>query len=411
MSVIEDHLIKHHLFRFRYTELNEIYWFMAIRSFALSLVTIFVPIYLYKSDYGISNIFLYYAALYLFEFIFELPAAKFIKSFGPKHSMTLSLPFMIFHIWQMLTLGVIHWSPIALALPLSFSLAFFWEGYHYDFSRSKHAKKATKEIGSTFIIMTMAGASAPLLGGLLATYVGINWLLVTVIVLLTAGAFILFKTKDENFRRGKINLKKVNFRHIKKHIVSYSGLGWETVSVMQIWPLFLFFIIASYSGIGLITSITLLVSVLVTYWVCRRADKGKRMSFIKTGSIAGAIVGVLQVFVDTVTKAFAANVGRALSQSVFKPPFDSEYYLHADEESRSEYIYVMESTVDLARMSFYIILYILSFYLPLNTLLIIGLLMGAAGSALISLMPPAKCDICQPIENKKIKLMPRPATR
>lgn len=411
MSLELGHPIKHHLFRLQYTELNEIYWFMAIRSFALSLVTIFVPIYLYKSNYGISNIFLYYTVLYLFEFMFEYPAAHFIKIFGPKHAMTLSLPFMIFNIWQMLTLTAIHWSPIALAVSLGFSLAFFWEGYHYDFSRSKHAKKATKEIGSTFIIMTLAGATAPFLGGLLATYVGINWLLIIVIILLTMGAFVLFKTKDENFRTGKLILKKVNFGHIKKHIVSYSGLGWETVSVMQIWPLFLFFIISSYSGIGLITSATLLVSVLVTYWVCRRADNGKRMQFLKTGSIAGAVIGVLQIFVDTVSQAFAINVGRALSQSVFKPPFDSEYYLHADEEARSEYIYVMESTVDLSRMLFYVILYVLSFYLPLNTLLIIGLLMGAVGSALIPLMPPAKCDICQPIENKKIKLMPRPVVK
>ncbi len=411
MSLELGHPIRHHFFRLRYTELNEIYWFMAVRSFALSLITIFVPIYLYQSNYGISNIFLYYLSLYFFEFVFEYPAAKFIKKYGPKHSMTLSLPFIIFHIWQMLTLNAIHWSPIMLSIPLSFSLAFFWEAYHYDFSRSKHAERTTKEIGQVFIMLTVIGAAAPLIGGLLASHLSINLLLTIVIVLLTLGAFILFRTQDNNFRRGKLDLKKVNFGLIKKQIISYAGLGWETVAIMQIWPLFLFFIIGSYSGIGLIASVTLLVSIGVIYFVSKRADKGKRMQYIKIGGIAGAFVGVLQIFVQTVSHAFAVNIGKALAQSIFKPPFDSEYYLHADEESRSEYIYIMESMVDISRMVFYVIMFLLSLFLPLRTLLIIGLLLGAVGSALIPLMPPAKCDICQPIKNKRIKLTPRPATK
>jgi MFS family permease len=386
----------------RFTEMNEIYWFMILRSFALSLIGIFVPIFLYKANFGVSNIFLYYISLYFFEFIFEYIAARFMKLRGPKHSMILSLPFLIVHIWQLMTLSQFHWSPLALAVSLSIALAFFWEGYHYDFSRSKHTAKTTREVGKIFIAMTLIGAAAPLIGGLIATYFGTKPLLIIVIVLLILGSLVLLKTKDRNFRKGKFDISKVSLTNIDRHLVSYAGLGWETVSTGQIWPLFLFFIISSYSGIGLITSATLILSILVTYWVSRRSDSGKRAEYLRSGSVLNGVVCFLQVFVETVTQAFAVNVGRSLAQSAFKPPFDSEYYLHADEESRSEYIYIMESAVDLSRLIFHIIMYVLSLSFSLHVVLIVGLIMGALGSLLVSLMPAAKCEICGEIENKKI---------
>lgn len=409
MSLELGHPIRHHLFRMRFTEMNEIYWFMILRSFALSLIGIFVPIFLYKANFGVSNIFLYYISLYFFEFIFEYIAARFMKLRGPKHSMILSLPFLIIHIWQLITLSQFHWSPLVLAVPLSIALAFFWEGYHYDFSRSKHTAKTTREVGKIFIAMTLIGAAAPLIGGLIATYFGTRPLLIIVIVLLILGSLVLLRTKDRNFRKGKFDISKVSLANIDKHLVSYAGLGWETVSTGQIWPLFLFFIISSYSGIGLITSVTILISILVTYWVSRRADKGKRAGYLRSGSILNGFVCVLQVFVETVVQAFAVNVGRSLAQSVFKPPFDSEYYLHADEESRSEYIYIMESTVDISRLVFHIIMYVLSLSFSLHVVLVVGLIMGAFGSLLVSFMPAAKCEICGEIENKKITIQRRMA--
>jgi MFS family permease len=407
MTLGSGRSIKHHLFRLKYTELNEIYWFMALRSFAISLVAIFIPVYLYKIDYGISNIFLYYLALYFFEFIFEYIAARYMKLKGPKHSMILSLPFMILFICLLFSIEAHHWAPVILALPLSLSLSLFWEGYHYDFSRSKHTARATKEIGKVYILLTIIGATAPLIGGILATYFGINILLLIVIALLSIGSIILFKTKDNNFRKGSLNLTKVDLSHINKHILSYVGLGWETVSAMQVWPLFVFLIVGSYSTLGLITSATLVVSVFVTYWVSHRADKGKRTDYIKTGGFLGAFVGILQVFVQTITQAFAVNLGRSFAQSIFKSSFDSEYYLHADEESRSEYIYLMESAVDLSRFLFYLVMYVMSLYFSLPVVLVTGLLMGAFGSLLVPFMPAAECEVCGEIKNKQIKVSRR----
>lgn len=408
MSLELGHPIKHHLFRIKYTELNEIYYFMSLRSFALSLVMIFIPVYLYSTGYGVQNFFLYYLYMYLFEVFFEYFAARSIKIIGPKHSMIISLPFMIFHLWQLFSLGQIHWSPILLAIPSSIALAFFWEGYHYDFSRAKHRANTTKEVARLYITLTIIGALAPFFGGIIAATLGMNALLLTVIVIFSLASLILLKTKDTNFRKNDFKLSKVKLGKIKKDLISYAGLGWGTVSAMQIWPLFLFLIAVSYAEIGLITSLTIVATVFITYWVSKKADKNGRVGFIKIGGLLTAFVGLLQIFVDTILQAFAVNMGRSISESIYRSSFDSEYYLHADEEARSEYIYLMESTVDLSRMTFYVIMFVLSLFFTLKTVLIVGLIMGAFGSALIPIIPPADCEICGPIGNKDIKLTPHP---
>jgi hypothetical protein len=401
------HQIKHHFYRMKYTELNEIYFFMSARSFALSLIGIFIPIYLFLSGYGFQNILIYYILLYFIEFVFEYPSALLLKKIGPKHLMVLSLPFLMFHFWQLLTLGTYHWSPWVLALPVGLSLGLFWEAYHYDFSRTKCQKKATKQTGTMEILVSITGAVAPFIGGIIATRLGVEYLIVFVIATLLVGSVFLFKTGDNNFRPGGIDIKKVKIKDIWRDLISYSGLGWETCSDMQIWPLLLIIFIKGYENIGIVTSASLLITVFVTFWIMKRADKTGRMVYLKTGGLISFIVGIVRVFVENITAAFAVNLSRSFSKSLQKSPFSSEYYLHADEESRSEYIFLMESTVDLARVLYFAILLGLTYFMDYKIVLVVGLLIGAVGALMVSVMPPARCEV--DLSSAKVKIMPKPS--
>jgi MFS family permease len=400
------HQIRHHFYRIKYTELNEMYFFMAARSFGLSLVGIFIPIYLYLSGYGFRNILLYYILLYFFELVCEYPSASLLKKIGPKHLMVMSLPFLVFHFWQLLTLSTYNWSPLLLALPVGISLGLFWEAYHYDFSRTKCQKKASRETGMMEILVSTTGAIAPLIGGIIATKYGVGSLIVFVIVILLFGAVFLFKTGDNNFRKGKLDLGRIKIKDIWRDLLSYSGMGWEVVSDMQIWPLLLIIFIKGYENIGIVTSASLLVTVLVTYWIMKRGDKTGRVIYLRTGGFIGFIVGIARVFVENITAAFAVNISRSFSKSLQISPFSTEYYLHADEESRSEYIFYMESAVDIARVIYFSILLGLTYVFDYKIILLVGLVMGAIGALALTVMPPAKCEI--DLAGAKIKVMPQP---
>lgn len=406
MNSIDHHHIKHHLFRLKYTELNEVFYFMAIRAFALSLFGIFTPIYLYRSGFAVSSIFGYYLAMYMAELLLEYFSGTMIKRFGPKHVIVFSIPFLTIHLWQLFSLQQFHWSPYLIGITGGISLALNWQAYHYDFSRAKHQRKVTREVGKLYIALSLLGAIAPLIGGYLSARYGVNIVLLISIFMLILGSTVLFKTKDTNFRKGRINLGNIRLSEVKNDLLAYMGMGWESSAASQIWPFFLGLIIVSYAKIGLISSLSVVLVIIVTYWVSHLSDKGKRMNFIKYGSFGNAFIGIAQIFVETVTQAFATNLFRSFTQSVQTSPFEAEYYLRADEESRSEYLLLMESATDLSKIFYFSILLGLSLYLSLKAVVVTGLIMGAMGSLLVPLIPSVSQKI--DYKNAKIKIMPKP---
>ena len=60
MSLEGHNLINHHFWRLKNTELGEIFFFMSIRTFALTMATLFVPIYFLKLGISIQEIIFYF---------------------------------------------------------------------------------------------------------------------------------------------------------------------------------------------------------------------------------------------------------------------------------------------------------------------------------------------------------------
>ncbi len=392
MIISEEHLSQHHFFRIKNTELNEIYAVMSIRSFVIALINIFIPIYIYTITFSIQQIIIYYLVMFTGEALLEYPALKVISRFGPKHSIAFSLPFLVLSFWMLWTLPQYHWPLWAIGLVGSVTMAFFWQAYHYDFSKSKIKKKATKEISTLYIIIAILAALGPLIGGLIAGYLGIGTLIgiVTGLVLLTL--FPLYSQREPHISH-KTNLRKKFKLDIFVQQVAYGGSGIEVSATMIFWPLFLFLIVGTYQNVGIVTAAALFVTVIVTYFVGTSADKKNKIHFIRVGSFLTSILGFLRIFVNSMLTALILNVVRGISHSIYESPFIAEYYLHADEESRPEYIFWMEIGIDIARVLYFGILLILSLYISDNSLLVWALIIGAGATILMVLMPPTKKEI------------------
>ncbi|MDD5693072.1 MAG: MFS transporter [Patescibacteria group bacterium] len=389
MIISEDHLSQHHIFRIKNTELNEIYAVMSIRSLVIALINIFIPIYLYTITFSLQKIVIFYLVMFAGEALLEYPALKVIARFGPKHSIAFSLPFLVMFFWMLWTLPQSHWPLWLIGLVGSVSTAFFWQAYHYDFSKSKIKNKATKEISMLYIVLAVLGALGPLIGGLIAGYLGIGTLIgiVTGLVLLTI--FPLYIQREPHVRH-QTNLKKAFNINIFAQQIAYGGNGIEVNTTMVFWPLFLFFVVGTYQNVGFVTAAALFVTVIVTYFIGTVADRRSKTYFIGAGSLLTSVLGFLRIFVYSLPTALILNVVRGISHSIYESPFIAEYYLHADEESRPEYIFWMEFGIDIARVLYFGTLFVLSFYLNGNSLLVWALIIGAAATALMVFMPPAK---------------------
>ncbi|MEI7690020.1 MAG: MFS transporter [bacterium] len=389
MLVSESHLSQHHLFRIKNTEINEIYAVMSVRSTIVSLINIFIPIYLYTITYSIQAIILYYLIMFVVEAILEYPAMRLIAHFGPKHSIAFSLPFLVLNFWTLWTYPQYHWPIWLIAILGSVTMAFFWQAYHYDFSKSKEKKRTTKQISTLYIIIAFLSALGPLVGGIIAQKFGLNMLfgIVTGLVLLTI--FPLFVQREPHIKH-KPQIRKIFNKNILRQIVAYGGSGVEASTTMIFWPLFLFFVLGTYQQVGFVVAASLAVTVIVTYLIGHVADRKSKKYFINVGGLLTAALGALRIFVYSLTTAIIVNLLRGVTHSMYESPFVAEYYLHADEQSRTEYIFLMEFGIDLMRVLFFAILFAISFYLTGPQLLVWALLIGAVFTFLLTLMPAAK---------------------
>ena len=224
-------------------EMTEIYVSMAIRAFALSLLSLFVPLYLYiELGYSLSvtlGFFIVYASV----FALATPlTAKITAKIGLKHSILLSVPMYI--IYFILLYGLKSYAIPVYFVSVFYGLgnAFFWIAFHIEFTKFSNHEHRGEEVGKRRAIGLIAGLSGPLVGGVLIDSIGFEFVFVLASVLLFLSAIFLFFSKEIHipFRFAFRDVLKKEY--LRDGIVFISHGMWD-ISTWVLWPMFMFFIL------------------------------------------------------------------------------------------------------------------------------------------------------------------------
>ncbi|MDA1038362.1 MAG: hypothetical protein O2877_01585 [bacterium] len=76
-------------------ELDELFASMSLRSFAVSIIGIFIPIYLLQIGFSLVQVFLFFALLSIVHSISSLASIKVACKYGFKHSILFNTPLLI----------------------------------------------------------------------------------------------------------------------------------------------------------------------------------------------------------------------------------------------------------------------------------------------------------------------------
>ncbi len=167
------HNIFHYLLN---RELSKIYLTIAGRSFAIALIGIFVPVYLFKQGFDIKYVFLFYSIISATFALTVMFSAKLSTKIGIKHGILISMPFLIMHyiLLQFITTNTINWifflSPIAAGLHSSF----FWLNFHIDFAGFSSKKLRAEQVGGYQILCSILAALGPVIGGIILLSLGFS---------------------------------------------------------------------------------------------------------------------------------------------------------------------------------------------------------------------------------------------
>ncbi len=325
-------MINHHHFWWRFfpkKELTQVYFSAALRSFSISLLAIFVPLYLFQNRGFSLNQTLLFFIFYSVIFALCTPiAAAFASRFGLKHSMLLAGPFYLFFI---AALHFLPSTPILLLSASSFlgaSQAFHWMGMHLVFYHVSHPRHRAEEVGIRAGAMVMGAILGPLIGGFVITFFGFKVLFMITVLLLLGSAIFLFLSKEQ-YEHYHFSVKSMFDKKNWKDSLFFISKGTNVIAEGVVWPLLIFFILGSYISMGLVGSLMSLSSGVLFWAIGKYSDSNGyiyRRKIIRWSTFANSIVLVGQAMVTTVAQIFAVSILFSLTNAVREAPLGALEY-------------------------------------------------------------------------------------
>lgn len=307
-------------------ELNQVYISTAIRSFALSLLSLFVPLYFYvELRYSLAQTLSFYLFFALALALASPFAAAFSARYGIKHSVIISVPIYLLFIFLLYRLP--FWStPLAvLGFLAGIAIAFYWIGMHLVFVRASDHQHRGEEVGLQMSFSILASLLGPLLGGFLIVAFGFPIVFATASFFLLLSAIVLCFSKERHVPyhfSWRSLLRRGNWRNA----LFFVSQGSRATAEGTIWPLFIFFILGNYFFLGIVGSIVHGVSALFVWLMGKYSDHTSKRKII--GLVTGfeSISWFLRALVRTPLQVFGVTFFGALTVSFLDAPLGALVY-------------------------------------------------------------------------------------
>lgn len=342
-------------------ELSEIYAMMSLRVMAMSLISIFIPIYLYTLGYGIPAIILFFITISATHALLCPVSAKISSKIGLKHGMMLSfLGYFIFY--AMLTmLGTNSQLLFLSALTYGASQALFWVPFHALFPMFTDGKKRGEEVALLHIFPALFSVMAPVIGGLVIFFFGFNVLFAVGLAFLMAAALPLLVSRE--IYAGFSFTKHVEGFDRNVAVSLMSGYSY-TISE-NFWPIFIFIVVGSAAVIGGIVSFATAIGFVTIWIVGKLCDRGYRKKLLELGSVAQSVLWIFRALVSTFAHIISLESVWRFFAKFADVPYDSAYYERARKsKKRLEFATLREMMIHGTIVFVFGLMFMLYAYIP-----------------------------------------------
>lgn len=387
------HRVHHHYYHMLRMkgELSRLYWAHTVKELAASMVTIFIPIYFYRLGYTIQDIMLYFLLATVFWGITQAPLMRWANRIGFHRAMGLSLIIEGLQILMLATLTSVHWPLWAISLVWGISISLYWPLFRACFARSLLHKKVAPAVGVSSALLMLALGIAPAIGGAIASWFGIGFLYIAAMFCFIAAAAPLF-IGPEFIKGEKYSLKEVSWRKVWRDLIANMGSEVDASIAVNIWPLFIFLLVPTYVGVGILSSASVIASIIIALYVGHRRSK-EITGYLRNGSSVISLTNAVRLFTQSVGQIASVNFFNGLGQALMVTPFYSRYYQNAEREPLLAYAYAMQMICVLGDALLFGSLLLLSFVFSVKTVLLIGLIVGIPAGYLIRLIRVPKAAI------------------
>lgn len=374
----------YHLSRIRLTELRRLYWAHTVKELASSLVTIFVPIYLYRLHYSMAAIMSYFLLLSVAWGLTQGLALRWANKFGFNRAMGLSLLIQGLQILMLATIKQAHWPLWSIAIVGGISISLYWTQFRACFTRSLAHRRVGPAVGVSSALLMLAYGVAPAIGGAIASWLGIGILYGVTMLCFVAAALPLF-TGSEFMKGEPFRIQDLRLRNVWKDLVANQGSEVDGMIATTVWPLFIFLLVPTYVGVGILSSAVVIASIIIALYAGSRQTK-KMSKYLNNGVSIVGLTNAIRLAIQSVGQIASVNFANGLGEALIVTPFYSRYYHNAEREPLLPYVYAMLIACAVADILLFGTLALISLVVSVKLALTIGLVLAIPGSLAIRLM-------------------------
>lgn len=347
------------------SKLGEVYSWLTIRTLAINLVGIFIPIYLYKIGYSLLAIFGFFVVGFMVRVITDFAVGFLIARIGPKRSIGISTLLQILYLLLLLTIQELHWPLPLIAVIWATSMSTYFVAFSVGFSKIKNPARGGHELGLAYSFERIGGLIGPLIGGLIATFTDARYTLALAIVSLIISLLPIFLSPEPTQTRQKISFRQLPWHQRRSDYLAFAAFGFDNTASVILWPLLIGVVVfkeGTYAKLGLIITVSLIVALVVIRLVGRSVDRRRSGHLIRTSVLLNVLLHSLRPALLNPAGAVAASVGNESMTVGYKLPLNKGLFDAADDMPGRRIVYVasVEAIGSLAKLVFWTVLLLLA---------------------------------------------------
>jgi len=340
-----------HLLHFAFNrELSEIYITSIIRSFAFALIGVFIPAYLINLGYPLNSVFffyLYWSISYLFLVAF---VTKLYTKIGTKHAILFSMPVFIVYFLMLYSLDTYSWNLFFLAAISALANTLYWPAFHINFINSSDKEHRGEELGMMNVFCYITTIFAPLIGGIIITFIGFKALFGFVSFLLLLAPIPLF------FSQESYTPVTFSFKYLfhKSHVRNFSVFFVEGIigyTETVIWAIFIFLILKSFISLGILTTLVILFTTFMTFILGRLSDVVSKRKIMRLGVFSSSLIWFLRTMANSFLHFTILNSLFGIAFTFISVPFTALFYNKAAKRNPAEFVVFREVALALGRIT------------------------------------------------------------
>lgn len=313
--------------------LSAAYLSFAIRSFALSIVGIFIPLYILNVFGDFMFVLYYFGILSAFAVLLAIPLGWVVTKIGLRRATFLGSIFLAVQLFLLIEAQV-GFSFVFLASVFSaVKLLLFWLPYHTIFVKDGSSDHYGREVSVSGVLAGLTAAAGPLVGGLLIMVYGFSAIFYTAIVLVLMSSIpLFFMPHHPHYSQPpwKEILSELFDRSFGRTFLAFWGARSVNLVAAVVWPVFLLEVVkGSYESVGVITSAVLLISVSILVLVGVVVDKFGKRRVLKYGAFINGVIWISKAFIQTPFQAFTTDSLQKLFAGLQGIPFMALTYVKA----------------------------------------------------------------------------------